>query len=84
MSDPIAVELDFDVVIAGEKHRTFKLREPLLADHLAVAHMSTSAHQEVAMLCRCCEPAPTIEEMSQLTRRQYEALRKPFAPFFMA
>lgn len=80
MSDTKDIKLSKPIKIDGADVKTLRMREPTVADQLAMDKMGGGdAEKEVAMLAMLCMVAPT--DLHQLTLRDYKKVQGEFLGF---
>lgn len=77
----LSIALRSGVTISGAKVTALTMREPTVADQIAVSGMSGGdAAKEVALFANLC--AVTPEEIKGLTMRDYTRVQKGYGRFF--
>jgi hypothetical protein len=76
----IDIKLRSTATIAGAKINVLRMREPIVADDLALEAMKgTAVAREIQLFANLCEVAP--DDIKNLTRRNYNRLQEAWENF---
>lgn len=79
-SDTVDIALSKPITIDGAKVSALRMREPTVADQLAMDKAGgTDADKELSMIANLCQVAPA--DLHQLTLRDYRKVSKAFTDF---
>lgn len=78
-SDFVDIQLTTPVVIAGTEVKALRMREPTVADQLAVDEKGSNSAQEIAMFSNLCEISP--DDIKRMKLRDYRKLQTAFFGF---
>lgn len=75
----VIVELVRGLTVAGATVKSVRMREPTLADQLAIDRLEGLGAKEVAMIANLCEVPPA--DLHALTLREYSRLQAALGLF---
>lgn len=75
----VDVELARGLKVAGSTVTKVRMREPTVADQLAIDKITGDAAKEMALLANLCELTP--DDLKGLTLKDYRRLQQAFAGF---
>lgn len=75
----VDVALQRGLKVAGANVSTVRMREPTVADQLAIDKIAGDAAKEIALIANLCELTP--DDLKGLTLKDYRRLQQAFAGF---
>lgn len=75
----VDVTLARGITVAGANVTKVRMREPTVADQLAIDKITGDAAKEMALLANLCELTP--DDLKGLTLKDYRRLQQAFAGF---
>lgn len=79
-SGTVDVELSRPIDVDGKQVQVLHMREPIVADQLALEQMKGSdANKEVTLFANLCQISP--DDLRQMSLRDYRKLQQAFAGF---
>lgn len=79
-SGVVDVELSRAIDVDGKQVQVLHMREPIVADQLALEQMKGSdANKEVTLFANLCQISP--DDLRQMSLRDYRKLQQAFAGF---
>jgi hypothetical protein len=75
----VDIELSKAIKIDGANIKALRMREPTVADQLAVSKITDQVEAELHMLANLCQVAP--RDLHQLTMRDYKKVQAAYVGF---